>query len=72
MPLARPQCASAQHLLGLGSIEEHMNFDRAHALLKGVPHIGEEQARELYRFVLRQQPKRRQGIYVQSQFRSPA
>ena len=41
-----------------------MNFEEANKHLKGVPHIGEEQARGLHQFVLRQQPKRRQGIYA--------
>jgi predicted O-methyltransferase YrrM len=35
-----------------------MKFEEANKHLKGVPHIGEEQARELHQFVLRQQPKR--------------
>ena len=35
-----------------------MKFEEANNHLKGIPHIGEEQARELHEFVLRQQPKR--------------
>jgi predicted O-methyltransferase YrrM len=34
-----------------------MKFDEANAQLKGIPHIGEEQARELYGFVLRRKPQ---------------
>jgi predicted O-methyltransferase YrrM len=34
-----------------------MTFDDAHEFLQGIPHIGEPQARELYRFILREKPK---------------
>jgi len=34
-----------------------MRFEEANKTLKGIPHIGEEQARELYHFVLRQKPR---------------
>jgi len=34
-----------------------MKFEEANKHLKGIPHIGEEQARELYGFVLQRKPK---------------
>jgi predicted O-methyltransferase YrrM len=34
-----------------------MTFDDAHKFLQGIPHIGEPQARELYRFILREKPR---------------
>jgi predicted O-methyltransferase YrrM len=34
-----------------------MRFEEANNQLKGIPHIGEEQARELYQFVLREKPE---------------
>jgi predicted O-methyltransferase YrrM len=35
-----------------------MNFDEAHGHLKGIPHLGDAQARELYQFILREKPRR--------------
>ncbi|HEY7765844.1 MAG TPA: class I SAM-dependent methyltransferase [Aestuariivirgaceae bacterium] len=34
-----------------------MTFEEAHRHLKGIPHIGDEQAFELYRFIAREKPK---------------